>query len=119
MKPQPLKAVAKLCNPFKKSCWYGLEKPITREEVKACIESGYAPATIRGGHIRKIADFVQNGWENPIQIDVGVPALHCNPKWPVTDGNHRLAAAIYRKNPEISAEISGDIEHAKSLGLNP
>lgn len=48
-------------------------------------------------------------------MDVGVPSLHCYVDWPVMDGNHRLAAAIYRKDATILACVGGDIDYALEL----
>lgn len=67
----------------------------------------------RRWHIERIAWLVVHGWEDPIEIDVGVPFLGCCPRllapayWIVCDGNHRLAAAIYRGDSRILASCSG------------
>lgn len=65
-------------------------------------------------HVKRIAYFVEHGWNDPISIDVGVPGLS-EPEWLIEDGNHRLAAAIYLRDKEILAEVSGSLEHAKML----
>ena len=66
-------------------------------------------------HAARVAWFVMHGWPDAIQIDVGVPALGCVVKWPVVDGNHRFAAAIYRGDPHIEAEVSGEVRYAREL----
>ena len=66
-------------------------------------------------HAARVAYFVQFGWDDPIQIDVCIPSLGYHTKELVTDGNHRLAAAIYRGDKKIVAEISGDINDATEM----
>lgn len=67
-------------------------------------------------HAARVAFFVLNGWKNPIQIDVGVPEFQgWQPGDIVVDGNHRLAAAIYRHDKEILADISGSVSYANEL----
>jgi len=61
----------------------------------------------RRWHIERVAWLVVNGWEDPIEIDVGVAFLGCCPDWVVCDGNHRLAAAIYRGDKTILASCGG------------
>jgi hypothetical protein len=61
-------------------------------------------------HASRVAYFVVFGWCEPIQVDVGVPDLGFMPQWPVSDGNHRLAAAIFAGLQVIDAEVSGDCE---------
>ncbi len=123
----PTDAVAALCDPFRAVCWHAdLDRPVTREEIAAAIADGRLnpPDGQEGGmtreaHLGRIAWFAVHGWPDPISIDVGVPALgHC-PRWPVEDGNHRLAAAIFRMDASISAEIGGQLSHARDLGLLP
>jgi hypothetical protein len=58
---------------------------------------------------------VVNGWAEPISIDVGVPSLGCVVAWPIVDGNHRLAAAIFRGDRAITAEISGEMRFAHTV----
>lgn len=70
-------------------------------------------------HAGRIAYFVVHGWADTIGIDVGVPSLGCHIAWPVQDGNHRLAAAIYRGDETILADIDGSVNYAAELfGVN-
>jgi len=51
-----------------------------------------------------------------------VPSLGCHVSYIVDDGNHRLAAAIYRQHalnegPWLPVALCGDTNHAKQLGL--
>ncbi|AYG48520.1 hypothetical protein DV532_28855 (plasmid) [Pseudomonas sp. Leaf58] len=51
-----------------------------------------------------------------ISIDVGCPSLGAAClSWPVLDGNHRLAAAIFRKDEAISATVDGELGYAEDL----
>lgn len=130
--------VKEFANPFN-GCWIELKSPITKEEVKACIdkceqELTHTPSwievsmnptkwpeeTIRSNHIKKIAFFATNEMEKPISIDVGIPSLGCYVDYIIDDGNHRLAGAIYKGDLFIKAKVSGDVNHAKELDLwNP
>lgn len=76
----------------------------------------------RQTHARKVAWFVKNGFRQPLGIDVGVPWLGCHVRHIVQDGNHRLAAAIYRaktlhEDPMLPFIIDGAVEYARELGL--
>lgn len=64
-------------------------------------------------HFGRIAWFVTHGWDDPIEVDLGIPFLgYHGPEWPIIDGNHRLYAAIVRGDAAITAWLSGDVEHA-------
>jgi hypothetical protein len=128
----PVSKIAKHCNPYE-GCWLDVgTRPITLAEVSSCLAQGKerlsnterrsAPRSARSRHVQKIAFFVRNGYQEPLQIDVGVPQLGLHISYVVQDGNHRLAADIYRRDvlgesPLTRVEVSGDIAHAKSLGL--
>jgi hypothetical protein len=76
------------------------------------------PGSFNGTHdqeVERIAYLVVNGWDDAIEIDVGVPSLLCHVDWIVLDGNHRLAAAIYRGDTMISASVGGCIGYAMEL----
>lgn len=106
------------CDPFG-SCVWDLDEPITIGEVAVAINQKdlfppsvggpYEPSPrwTRARHVARVAWFVCRGWSDPISIDFGVPSLNCHVDWPVTDGNHRLAAAIYLGHDHITAECSG------------
>lgn len=103
------------CDPFASLVW-DLERPLTREEIAVALTAGdlFTPAdglaVTREGHIRRIAWFVRHGWEDPISIDVGVPSLGCHVAWPILDGNHRFAAALYRGDSTISTSLAGEMD---------
>lgn len=110
-------------NPFDHPVWWGMKSPITREEVAHALAKGLLQSKVshiwrrstRLGHIRRVAYFVQHGWEVPISIDVGIPSLGYHVEWIVDDGNHRLAAAFYRKDPTVRISVSGQIDYAEEL----
>lgn len=66
-------------------------------------------------HASRIAFLVKNGWADAIEVDVGIPSMRCYVNWPVTDGNHRLAAAAYRGDKAILASVGGCLDYAFEL----
>lgn len=60
-------------------------------------------------HAARIAWLVVNGWEDPIELDFGIPSLG-HSWYPLLDGHHRLAAAIFRQDPWIPANCSGSMD---------
>jgi hypothetical protein len=57
-------------------------------------------------HIERVADLVTNPNYEPISIDVGIEGM-TKTSWPIVDGNHRLAAALYRGDESILVNFSG------------
>lgn len=118
-----LKKFVERCNPFRDTVWFEVgETPITREEVTTAIEEnrlreepcpefsyGFGPQGSRQAHVERVAYLAVHGWTDAIQIDLGVPSLGCHVDWPVIDGNHRLAAALFRGDSQIEAGFSGDV----------
>lgn len=111
-------------NPFTHVIWRGLAGPVTRDEVAAAIRAGVLRKTplrpqdgaTRLVHHRRIGFLVLNPDPRPLDIDVGVPELAgYRPVWPIADGNHRLAAAFYRGDLTIEADIGGSLKHAREL----
>lgn len=95
-------------SPYDIPLWRGLRDPIDFDEVRQAIEDNQLNSPVDNGasgsgtlprmwHIGRIAWFVVNGWEEPIELDP--LAL-----WPVMDGNHRFAAAIFREDEDIEVE---------------
>jgi hypothetical protein len=120
----------KLCDPYEEQPWRS-GGSLTRELVAECIQAGNLSnvVTQEGSlppknltieqHAARVAWFVVHGWSDDIHVDVGVPSLGCVVSWPVVDGNHRLAAAIYRDDEHISADVSGQVSYAFDLlGVN-
>lgn len=121
-------SVAKLqerCDPFAGCCWCGLDRPITVRDVYAAIrDDNLAPPVNaafgkdnddRERHVARVAWFVVHGWDEPLGVDVGVPSLGCCPAWPVIDGNHRWAAAIYRDDRTVRAKVDGAVDEIEKL----
>jgi len=58
---------------------------------------------------------VVNPSPEPIWIDVGCEALGLYVSWIIQDGNHRLAAALYRGDTTIRVSAGGDMDVIESL----
>lgn len=107
-------------DPFWGCVWVDILTPITREELSSYIETGRLSrpgraSRTRRTHLARIAWFVLHGWRDPITVHVGIPSLGYHPRWGITDGNHRFAAAIYRGDPAILAMVDGEIREIKRL----
>jgi len=124
----PLKKLAQW-SPFKNVVWSGIvgnfvgqgKGPITIEEVGLAIEEERFQKTsidsegTRRQHIERIAYLVVHRDPNPIELDVGIPHLGCHVSWPIQDGHHRLAAAFYRGDEGIEADVSGGLDYGEEL----
>lgn len=114
-----LKKLATIANPFNSVVWEDLDTPITSDEIKKYIkeknflsipfkmQENISSNRIREYHLARIAYLVENPDLTPIEIDVGIPEKNVLPSWIITDGNHRLAAALYRQDKNIHANCSG------------
>lgn len=60
-------------------------------------------------HAARIAFLVEEGWDDPIEIDLGIPGM-CEGR--LNDGFHRCAAAIYKRDRSIKAHWSGSMDLA-------
>ena len=105
-----------------------MDRPITKKEVATAIRKKKfvkepilldilhdAVEPTRSRHIERIAYLVENYDGVPILLDVGEPSLGCTVPWLIEDGNHRLAAAFYRKEKTILALVLGNIDYAKEI----
>lgn len=103
-------------SPFVSTVW-AIELPITREGVQRAIESGdtekltYSIIADDGSydetwHERRVAHLVVNDWDDPIYLE----ASPNRGAWLVQDGNHRLAAAIYRGDDAILCSLGGYLD---------
>lgn len=114
--------LSELINPYDSNIWVKVTKPITKEEISNAIRSNNLISpdfpkktyliwdeSTREEHIARIAWLVTNYDEKYyIEIDFGVPSL--GGRFELSDGNHRLAAAIYLNKPYILANVSGDLD---------
>lgn len=110
----PVEVFAKSMNPFVWQPWQGYE--VTMSQVQQALDEGRlvsVPTQI--DHAGRIAFLVVNEQSDPVEIDVGVPELDCFVDWPIQDGNHRVAAAIFANRELIRASVSGSVLHAELL----
>lgn len=116
----PLDRVLALANPLATWPWNN-ERPSEEELHSMLFSAPLEPSPVDADqaairHIGRIRYLVQHGWSDPIEVDVGVPVLgYAGPNWPITDGNHRLAAAAVRKDSTILVDVAGQVDHASSL----
>lgn len=117
--------LVEVCNPFVAPPWEDVAA-LTVEGVRQAMKDGLRlplpySATTRpepwtvADHIARIAYLAAEGWVEPIEVDVGIPSMNCWVDWPVTDGNHRLAAAIARGDKFILASLAGSRDYMREL----
>lgn len=126
--PTEILSVSKLLtccmNPFEEGVWPYQDQefqypgqPLRMEMVKKYIKQGtleHPEKWLKENncqfeiHEARVAWLVVNGWDEPIEIDF------CG-QYPLIDGHHRLAAAIFRKDTAIEADCSGFVDHIKKF----
>lgn len=106
--------LSELCNPFTGDPWQKGTASVPGVS-EALLDERLCGTPGGDDHDGRIAYLVVHAAKDPIEIDVGVPELGCHPAWLVEDGNHRLAAAIYKGQDEIHANVSGSVGYAKEL----
>lgn len=120
----PVETIRRLCDPFRSFVWGDflvtrgmVLDAIGQNRFQANPTSEWTKKQAKSGrsHAERIAYFAYNGWDEAIQVDVGIPGLCCHVDWPIQDGNHRFAAAIFRGDRHIMAYVSGDIDYAFEL----
>lgn len=116
----PLEAVLRICDPRLNWPW-SCEAP-DNETLQHLLETadevdGEVPQTgTAADHIGRVRFLARRGWNDPLELDVGVPSLgYYGPKWPLLDGNHRLWAATLRHDLSIEVEVAGQVSHAATL----
>lgn len=117
-----LREVIALCNPVEQWIWdCDLPIiPITKLVSSAPVYPPGLPITTAAEHAGRVRWFMVHGWHEPITVDIGVPDLgYPGPDWMITDGNHRLAAAILLAADEVSIDVCGSIDHARNLFHSP
>ena len=123
----PVSRLLAVCNPFTAPPWEGVSA-LAVEDVLRALEAGLhnaqpynhaLPASVpywsTEDHIARIAHLAAYGWDAPIEVDVGIPSMDCWVDWPVTDGNHRFAAAIARGDSLILASVAGSCDYMEEL----
>lgn len=66
-------------------------------------------------HVERIAYLLHHGWTDAIEVDVGIPSLGFWIDWPIQEGNHRLLAALTRKDPFILASVAGEVDFIRKM----
>ena len=108
-----VKRLARRCNPFGQSPW-GVQ--VRRIDVRRAIGEGRFEAKPGSeNHAARIAYLVKNGWKDAIEVDVGVPVMGYHVHWLVTDGNHRLAAAIFLGMEPTEVFVAAKLHYARRV----
>lgn len=114
----PISKLLEVCNSFKNPPWNEV-KSLSKEEILKAVENKKfntkPECRTRQDHIKRIAYLIYEGWQDPVDIDVGVPILGCFPDWFIQDGNHRVVAAIVREDETILANVGGQLDYAFDL----
>ena len=91
------------------------ESPLTRAEIQTAItECDLIRTPFPGGgwtreqHVQRVAYLVQHVDRTPILIDLGFE--EDTEEWPIYDGHHRLAAAVFRGDTTIQVSFQGSVE---------
>jgi hypothetical protein len=109
----PVRRIVRQCHPLRARPW-GVK--VRSHDVWAAHRAGRLvaePGT--DDHAGRIAWLMAQPVLDPIEIEVGIPALHCYVDWIITDGNHRVAAAVLRRDRMIAAHVGGDMNYAREL----
>jgi hypothetical protein len=120
----PVNKLKELCDPYLYPPW-GVKVPKTKVQkainwgdllevpISSLRTNGRKPTA--NDHAARIAYFIVNGFEDPISLDVGIPTMGYSMDWILTDGHHRLAAAIFANLATVPVEFSGEVEFFKEL----
>lgn len=116
----PLARLRAICDPFTCPPW-PKARGVSSKRVLGCLAAKtFEPAPIAHdasgiAHCRRIAWLMQEGWFDPIEVEVPIPGLGGPILWNIQDGNHRTYAAVLRGDEAISALISGSLNYAEEL----
>jgi hypothetical protein len=96
-----------ICDPLENPPWTDWPGGCLRAQIDTALEAGRVvpPFQSSDDHAGRIAWLALNGWQDAIAFDIPVDGM--GTWWACTDGNHRLAAAIYRGDILIAAVMSG------------
>lgn len=121
-------ALARITNPYVDYPW-AETGDISRPQIAKCLaenklaEQSYHPARGKNWkvdgifHAERIAYLVKFKDDTPLQLDLPIPVLDYYPETILVDGNHRLAAAIYRKDLWVPIEFGGQDSEFERLFL--
>ena len=111
-----------LCCPFDTPPWSGsdgfskaaVQKALTQQQLLATDwEKEKLSDNTEWLHAKRVAWFVQNGWHTPISLSFSPQG-----GWPVLDGNHRLAAAVFSQDAAILANVNGWLDLIEPFSLD-
>lgn len=126
----PINNLLGIINPFEDVIW-GSDNSVgivSIDDVLACpdIEVGTLPASqtehdihSRTYNVARIAYLAQSGFtdarfdDHPMTVDVGL--FGDTPACVLLDGNHRLAAAVIRREARVQVCVIGDIDKAQRV----
>jgi hypothetical protein len=121
----PLSRISSVYDPFESPPWYD-GQGVSRVGVATAICEGrlesapysvdrFGPDWTDRRHEERIAWLVLNPSKEPIEIEFSHPECV---SFSVDDGNHRLASAIFRNDPEIAIQLGGYFNNSvKALGV--
>jgi len=116
----PVDRLASLCDPRRTPPWSCAR--FTETDVRQAVaKRRVRPTPVEDDqdarqHIERIAYLAIQGWDDPVEVDVGCPVLgYWGPRWPLLDGNHRFYAALIRGDKEILLSVEGQLDHAAQL----
>jgi hypothetical protein len=121
----PIERITNVYDPFAEPPWYdgsavciaGVRSAIKENRLNPEPYSAkkFGPDWTSRKHEERIAWLVLNPSHDPISIEFSYPN---DDAFSIDDGNHRLAAAIYRGDREIAVEVGGFFENTVSaLGV--
>lgn len=120
----PVEIIKEFVNPFEEPVWNGevlsdkmIEHSTPIAEYYLNLGDDNRKEWTIEQHAGRVKYLVENGWDNPIILDVGVPSLNYYNKM-LLDGNHRFAASIFKKEKTIIAELNGEIEPYSKFKVN-
>lgn len=114
-----VRAVMELYDPFR--AW---GTRVSEEKVRSLVLTGpykTVPGDYQGPltNATRIAYLIRYGWEDPIEVDVGIPVYVGGygsvRKLTITDGNHRLCAAVVAGDRYIVASCGGSVDEIDRL----
>jgi len=116
--------VAELANPladWRWNCPRLGEQAFRRAVTRARPVSAHVGAKAsQAKHIGRVAFLMQAGWRDAIELEFPVPGLaYARMTWLITDGNHRMAAALLRNDAYVLVSVFGHLRSAaRALGVS-